>query len=504
MRHRLLAWSLLLVVASALLWMAGCSGDSSSTTDSLSDLPDEQASTVPPADDAAAATASPSGEAAAPIDNTILAWVNEVPITTLDFEQAKQQVLAQYQQIYSQFGQDVRSLLGGAQGRLFDLRLSDEALEQATTRAIVIGELANQNASIPDQHVDAEFRRQFDAFLDYLGMDEATFKAEFEGGTLQGFQTGGVGYDQFIGSARQSIQQELEIKAVQDLIAGTIEPTTNDLIAFFAEHRSNYNTAEQVRASHILVSDEATAQQLINQLDAGADFAALAQEYSTDTGSAARGGDLGWFERGRMVEAFEEAAFSTPVGAHSGIVVTEYGYHIITVADHQSAHTPEYEEVAERVIADYETSVKSQRFTDWYSIARPAASIEITDPILDAYRKQQEDLDLGLAAFLALQSAGTTDDPYLGYMIGSIYETKMDEALSKKRGIEANEPLSPSQQAQIAQLDTQIAAFRNQAVAAYQASLRILGSEPEIKARVENLTVNDSQENDPTVDPASP
>jgi len=504
MRNRLLAWSLL-GVASLLLLLVGCSRDSGSTTDRIADQPEQQAPTEVAStaviNDSTVANAEPTTAQGV---GAGLAWVNEVPITESDFEQAREQVLSQYQQIYSQFGQDVRSLLGGAQGRLFDLRISDEALEQATMRAIVVGELSHQNISISEEDVTSEFQTQFHNFLDYLGLDEDAFKAGFESDTLQGYQTNGASYDQFIESAKQSIRQALELQALQDVIAGTIEPATQELVAYFEEHRSNYEIAEQVRASHILVSDEALAQQLLDQLDAGADFATLAQEYSIDTGTAARGGDLGWFKRGHMVAAFEAAAFSTPVGERSGIVTTEYGYHIIWVTDYQPAQTPQYDDVAEAVIADYEADVKSQRFSDWYATARPAANIVIADPILDAYRKQQEDLDTGLAAFLAIQDEGTVNEPYLGYIIGSIYESKMDEALSKKRGIEANETLTPSQQAQVAQLNAQIATYRDQAVAAYQTSLDALESEPEIEARIENLAAEADQESDSMIDPASP
>ncbi|WP_369407537.1 peptidylprolyl isomerase [Rhodothermus marinus] len=73
------------------------------------------------------------------------------------------------------------------------------------------------------------------------------------------------------------------------------------------------------------------ALELKRQLEQGADFATLAREHSDDPGSARRGGDLGWFGRGRMVEPFEEAAFSAPIGRVVGPVETRFGYHLIEV-----------------------------------------------------------------------------------------------------------------------------------------------------------------------------
>ncbi len=88
---------------------------------------------------------------------------------------------------------------------------------------------------------------------------------------------------------------------------------------------------EQVWARHILVDDEATAQDLIEQLQNGADFGDLASVYSTDTSSGVNGGDLGWFGRGVMITEFEDAAFSGEIGDIVGPVQTTYGYHIIQI-----------------------------------------------------------------------------------------------------------------------------------------------------------------------------
>lgn len=96
--------------------------------------------------------------------------------------------------------------------------------------------------------------------------------------------------------------------------------------------------ATEVRASHILInqfgSDEknlAEANKIYRELKSGADFAKLAKEYSKDPGSAANGGDLGWFGKGRMVPEFEKACFTGRVGEIQRPVKTNYGYHIIKV-----------------------------------------------------------------------------------------------------------------------------------------------------------------------------
>jgi len=86
----------------------------------------------------------------------------------------------------------------------------------------------------------------------------------------------------------------------------------------------------QVRASHILVRDEETANKLKAELDNGADFAKLAKKHSMCP-SGRQGGDLGFFGKGQMIKEFEDAAFSLPVGVVSAPVKTEFGYHLILV-----------------------------------------------------------------------------------------------------------------------------------------------------------------------------
>lgn len=98
-----------------------------------------------------------------------------------------------------------------------------------------------------------------------------------------------------------------------------------------------------VKASHILIStgenpeeSKAEAESILARAKAGEDFAELAAEYSDDQGTAQNGGDLGWFGKGAMVPEFEKAAFDANVGEATGVVETQFGYHIIYVAERSS------------------------------------------------------------------------------------------------------------------------------------------------------------------------
>ena len=86
--------------------------------------------------------------------------------------------------------------------------------------------------------------------------------------------------------------------------------------------------ADKIRCAHILVEKESLAKQILEKVKNGESFSKLAEQYSID-GSRRRGGDLGEFSKGMMVKEFENAAFALNKGEVSGIVRTQFGYHII-------------------------------------------------------------------------------------------------------------------------------------------------------------------------------
>ncbi len=124
--------------------------------------------------------------------------------------------------------------------------------------------------------------------------------------------------------------------------------------------------AEQIHAAHILVSSEVTGTLVLEELKAGASFADLATKYSEDTGSAAAGGDLGWFPRGVMVTAFEDAAFALNVGETSSLVQSDFGYHIITVLGKEVRALDE----------DLLAQVREENFSVWFDEEIGKANIE--------------------------------------------------------------------------------------------------------------------------------
>jgi parvulin-like peptidyl-prolyl isomerase len=104
----------------------------------------------------------------------------------------------------------------------------------------------------------------------------------------------------------------------------------------------------------------ALANELRQRLLAGEDFAALAAEYSDDPGSAANGGDLGWFGKGQMVAPFEEAAFSLPIGEISEPVKSDFGYHLIEVLERDAARPKSQAQLDQERNQAFQTWLKEQ------------------------------------------------------------------------------------------------------------------------------------------------
>ncbi len=151
----------------------------------------------------------------------------------------------------------------------------------------------------------------------------------------------------------------------------------DDIKSYYEQNQARYRQDEQRRASHILITvdsgaDEATREQARKKAEAlaeqakapNADFAKLARENSQDPGSAANGGDLDWFSRGMMVKAFEDAAFELKEGEVSGVVPTEYGFHVIKLTGVRPAVVKPLAEVRSQIVEEIQQQQAARRFAE--------------------------------------------------------------------------------------------------------------------------------------------
>ncbi|MCP3127628.1 SurA N-terminal domain-containing protein [Shewanella sp. KJ2020] len=159
--------------------------------------------------------------------------------------------------------------------------------------------------------------------------------------------------------------------------------------AYYDEHKAQYVANEKRLAAHILVtidSDEAAAkakaEDLAKQLDNGADFAELAKANSDDTLSAEQGGKLEWFEPGVMDPTFDAALFALNKGEHSGVVKTDFGFHIIKLLDVQAGATVPFADVKAKIVAQLQDKKAVDQF---YSLQSKLAdtSYEVPDTLAE-------------------------------------------------------------------------------------------------------------------------
>jgi peptidyl-prolyl cis-trans isomerase C len=166
-------------------------------------------------------------------------------------------------------------------------------------------------------------------------------------------------------------------------LQGVVQTAVTDAAlqaAYDARFKASAPTTE-FNAAHILVETEEKANELKAQLAGGADFAELAKANSTDTGSGANGGDLGWFGLGMMVKPFEDAVVAAKVGEVSGPIKTDFGFHLILVKETRVAANPALDDMRDELAAELENKAieaKVKELTDAATITRPGDTIDPT------------------------------------------------------------------------------------------------------------------------------
>lgn len=245
--------------------------------------------------------------------SSVVASVNGEPIT-------KDQL---YDTMVQQYGPDV-----------LDSLISDKIVEL---------ESKAKNITITDADIDKELQK----YIEQYGG-----QAAFE----QALASSGYTMD----AIKKNVKMNL---TMVKLLEPEITITDDELQKYFDENKSSFDQPEKVKASHILVDTEEKAKEVKDKLAAGEDFAKLAAEYSSDTGTKDNGGDLGFFGKGEMVPEFEQVAFTLEVGQVSEPVKSDYGYHIIKVVEKQAAKEATFEASK----AEVKDAVLQQKLPDAYN-----------------------------------------------------------------------------------------------------------------------------------------
>jgi len=187
---------------------------------------------------------------------------------------------------------------------------------------------------------------------------------------------------------RAQIQRGLAIRELIDQkVANKIAITDEETKAYYTDNPQLFNQPEKVKASHILIKVEPTAddakkaearkkiEEIQQKLKEGGDFAELAKEYSQGP-SSTKGGDLGYFQRGQMVKPFEDTAFSMKANEVSGRVETRFGYHLIKVYDKKPGQTLAYADVKDKIAQRLKQEKVEKDATQYVEILKKDAKVE--------------------------------------------------------------------------------------------------------------------------------
>lgn len=231
-------------------------------------------------------------------------------------------------------------------------------IDKIISEKILAAEAKKQKVNVTDSELNSEVEKLKESY----GGEEAFNQALAGNNTTLAF-------------LKQDLKNYLIIK---QLLEPDIKITDEEMKAYFDENKDSFAVAEQIKASHILVADEKTANEVKQKINDGGDFAELANEYSTDESTKDSGGDLGYFAKGTMVTEFDDVAFGLAVEEVSKPVKTEYGYHIIKVEAKKKAKEANYNESKAEIKETLLDQKIDSEYTTWLEDKKKSYDIENT------------------------------------------------------------------------------------------------------------------------------
>lgn len=175
---------------------------------------------------------------------------------------------------------------------------------------------------------------------------------------------------------RRILRQQI---VVEKAVSANVKVSDAEMKAYLDKNHATLDTAEQVRARHILVADAGKAKEVEAKLKGGAKFEDLAKQYSTDPSSKDKGGELGFFGKGQMVPAFQAAAFSQKIGVVGPPVKSPFGYHIIEAEEKKPATVATLANSGEKIKTLLTQQQDQQQIPQFLAGLRSKAKIEIYD-----------------------------------------------------------------------------------------------------------------------------
>jgi peptidyl-prolyl cis-trans isomerase C len=286
----------------------------------------------------------------------VLARVNGQPVTKADFDRFMKNMEAQQGPVPADRRDEVFRAV----------------LDKLITYNVLKQEAAARGVVVPEAEIDGQVQQIQQQFPD---------PAEFK----KALDARNTSIEQLKSDAKVQLSISKMMDADVSTVAAATEPEAKD---FYDKNPDKFKQGEAVRASHILVmaneqADDATKKAarakvdgILERVKSGEDFAKLARENSDD-GSKEQGGDLGFFQQGRMVPEFDKAAFSLKPGEVSDVVTTQFGYHIIKVSERKNASTVPFDTVKGKIVEYLSGQKKQEKANATIEDAKKKAKIEV-------------------------------------------------------------------------------------------------------------------------------
>ncbi|MGE5405420.1 MAG: peptidylprolyl isomerase [Candidatus Saccharibacteria bacterium] len=278
--------------------------------------------------------------------------VNGQAVSQAEFEAETKAAVKYYQ---SQLGTDP------TQDPEMKQQLMKDVMNNLVIKMVIKQEATRRGYKVTDKEViDAE--KQF--ITDLGGQEMLNKLLKQQGETRQ--------------SLRTQLREQLLMEKLQDEVTKNITVSEKEARNYYDKNKEKFSVKRELKVAHILVKTEKEAKDIIKQLEAGADFTALAKNYSTDETTKQNGGDLGWVNEDTQFEySFLEATMALKPGQFTKTpVATDYGWHIIKVSDEKPPSEPTYDQVKLKAMAEAQKSKKDQAWIKFVETAKKKAKVE--------------------------------------------------------------------------------------------------------------------------------
>lgn len=267
-------------------------------------------------------------------NKNIVAKVDGKPITTKEYTDAFNQTVSQIKSD-PQYNKNIWNQ--DYNGKKFIDTVKGNVLDNLIMEKILIKQAQKDNIKVSDNDINTEYNKE-----------KATDKT----------------------ITKEKVKDYLMINKLADNYTKDVKVSDSDAQKYYNDNKNQFEVA---KASHILLADQKTANDIYDKLMKGANFADLAKQYSLDTATKNNGGELGEFPRGAMLPEFEQAAFSMKNGEISKPVKTQAGYHIIKS---EGVTIKPYNEVKDSIIQYLQNSKKNDAFLNKYNQLKKNVKIE--------------------------------------------------------------------------------------------------------------------------------